>query len=82
MGFSNTEREEDDSENGRASTRNRQRCEELTNTRTRFLPDGDLLLLGALHRDHATHRSPFHKVYAPTEESRGYTRNGHIDICW
>ncbi len=54
----------------------------LINTRTRLLPDGEILLMGAFHHDHAPDCSPLHKLYAPAKEGRGHTRNGHIDICW
>jgi len=54
----------------------------LTDSRTRFLPDGDLLLVGPLHHDHAADRSTLHKLHAPAEEGRSCTRNGHINICW
>jgi len=75
-----TEREEDDSEDGRTpAKKDRAR---LTNTRTRFLPAGDLLLMGALHHDYAAHCGSLHKLHAAAEEGRSHTRDGHIDICW
>ena len=40
----------------------------LTIPRTRFLPDGDLLLMGALHHDHAADCSSVHKLHAAAEE--------------
>ncbi len=40
----------------------------LTDSRTRFLPDGDLLLMGPLHHDHAADCSSLHKLHAPAEE--------------
>jgi hypothetical protein len=70
---SDAEREEDDSENGRTYARKGYGGARLTDTRTRFIPDGDLLLMGALHHDHAAHCSPLHKLYAPAEENRSYT---------
>jgi hypothetical protein len=54
----------------------------LMDIRTRFLPDGDLLLMGPLYHDHATDCCSLHELHAAAEESRSHTRNGHIDICW
>jgi len=54
----------------------------LTLPRTRLLPDGDLLLMGALHHDHAVDCGSVHELHATTEEGRSCTRNGHINICW
>ena len=38
--------------------------------------------MGALHIDHATHCSAFHKLPATTKEDRSSTRDGDIDLCW
>jgi hypothetical protein len=75
-----TEREEDDSEDGRTPTKRNKA--QLMETRTRFLPNGDLLVMGALHHDHAAYCGSLHKLHATAEEGRSHTRDGHIDICW
>ena len=41
---------------------------EADRNRTRFLPERDLLIMGALHHDHAAHHSTVHQLHASAEE--------------
>lgn len=51
-------------------------------TRSRFIADGDLLLMGIVYHDHAIDRGTLHKLHAPAEESGGSTRDRHFDFRW
>lgn len=43
----------------------------LTTFRSRHSGTGDLLIMGALHHDHAAYFSALHKLHTSTKESRG-----------